>query len=282
MSKENLWCKQPSPTTPQEIGRKNWEFPPQPQIKYDKSLHEEKVPYTVTINPKECGEFLRELGLPDERIKELKIIVTRKPPLAYFFASGMYNPIKNEIKIYTDNIWSTYKWSIMAAKRIALASQSGHRILLPTIDRWISFRGVLTTKRLYEYLQKVPPERSITFAEKLLSKAMSKRATVILLHESAHSKERRNKILWTAGMATSLANIGTGLMLAVPLTKGLALIGIPPGHEVSVARTLSLLATFPIFYHINPMEVNARKAETKYRKDPRWQNLISFTPKKST
>lgn len=96
----------------------------------------------------------------------------------------------------------------------------------------------------------------------------------LFLHESKHASDFKGKIAKILGTGFQFAyylggTIGVGLAIDKSVT-------IVPLNTI-----LSPLAVFsiPVLYAANPFEIRARRFAVKNRNDPKWQDILTITPK---
>ncbi|MBI3397608.1 hypothetical protein HY045_03980, partial [Candidatus Woesebacteria bacterium] len=131
---------------------------PHPKVVYRESLEDSGVPYAVKVDEAILAELLRKFGVPDKIIENLKVVVTRNGQAAGSYDTGVSpfgsiseNPEK-VITLYTDWMWQEYQKKLKVAERIARRREKPKE----------QFKGVLTTKRLPQYLATAPTERGLT------------------------------------------------------------------------------------------------------------------------
>lgn len=128
-------------------------------------------------------------------------------------------------------------------------------------------------KKLQKQKPKSLPEKGIALVKKMSGGEFGT-PVGLFLHESKHAsdfKGKIKKILATGFQFTyylgGVIGVGFAINKSVPLV---------PLNEI-----LSPLAVFaaPILYAANPLEIRARRFGDKNKNDPRWQNILTITPK---
>lgn len=225
-----------------------------PIIEYDPSLQKEDVPYVVSIDSGKCGILLHELGISDEKIGSLKIILARRLEVAQEVAHGGYNMYDGSITICTDPIWRTYKGYLETAKQIAdkRKKPSGQ------------FKNFLYTKKLEAYLEKAPSERGVCFSSKLIGGAVNREFRKILFHESKHAADMRSELARALYFLFRVATLGIKIGVFLLWSSDTS-IGIRIGNVV--------------YYNTDPIEKRAFLFEKKERDNPRWNNILTIIPK---
>lgn len=96
----------------------------------------------------------------------------------------------------------------------------------------------------------------------------------LFLHESKHASDFKSKIAKPLGVAFQLTYyLGGAIGVGVLIDKSIPII--PLNHLLSPLAIFSI----PILYPINPLEIRARRFAVKNRNDPRWQNILTITPR---
>lgn len=163
-----------------------------PQIAYSPEIESTDTPYTVSVNPEECTKVLKFLEVPEDRISQLKIGVSKKAP---FLLRGIYGAYyhrgKHSISLFTDNLWKRYEICMDWADGIA------QREIEPKEG---VFRNELYTEKLGNFLSLVDAERGIKVANRLFSHSMQRWFNWMILHELRHVAQFRD---WLEGYDTN-------------------------------------------------------------------------------
>lgn len=241
-----------------------------PTIEYSDRLQESDVPYTIKVDPEKCGNFLRFLGMKPEKIEQTKIIIARKSHFPDLY--GRYKRSTGNITIFADRRWGDYQAALELAEEIAEGK------IKPDDDQ---FKGVLTTRRLSEYLTQASPERGVAFAEKLLRRSLKKRLESTVRHEMIHAADSEKELLNALDMAiklgVSFSWVGPFLVAAI----------LRPNKDPSIQEIAAVIggaifmATLAnsISHKISPMERRAKRLDEMAKKDPNWHSLLTITPK---
>lgn len=128
-------------------------------------------------------------------------------------------------------------------------------------------------KKLQKQKPKSLPEKGIALVKKMSGGEFGT-PVGLFLHESKHASDFKGKI--TKILATGFQftyYLGGVIGVGFAIDKS---IPIAPLNEL-----LSPLAVFsmPVLYAANPFEIRARKFGAKNKDDPRWQDILTITPK---
>ncbi len=217
---------------PQGVNAEPLKPPVRPIIEYDPSLQKEDVPYGVSVDGKKSAELFHELGMSDERIKNIKIKVKRKAPLKRG-PFGSYRYINGDtITLYADPIWRAHQ-KYLNPKESSLKQE----VVSVVKDVVGGYKGPVD----------------------------------LFLHESKHASDYNGKLRKALGVAFYFTYyvggaIGAGFMI----DKSLPLAPL---------NQLLLTLAYPVLYAANPIEIRARRFGEKNKNDPRWQNILTITPK---
>ncbi len=238
---------------PQSLNIEVQKPPIKPIIEYDESLKKENVPYTVNVDAEKCGLMLKELGISDSRITNIKIRLERKP---FFPIRGKYNAPNDTIVIYTDPFWKKYSETGDGANK-----KTGQKI-----------KEFLWTKTLQSDAADIKPNQT--------NEQVKRSLVGIFLHQSKHAKDVRGEKLKSLRFVLRLGVLGaiTGAVGALDFS----LIKLIPGDMVKypLVGVASLFSyPLPFYFVIEPYEIRARRFARDNRNDPRWQNILTITPK---
>lgn len=140
-------------------------------------------------------------------------------------------------------------------------------------DRITIYSDVLWDRIKSQEKTKSPFGKGVAFVKKISGGEFGT-SVGLFLHESKHASDFKSKIGKAIGVGFKLTYylggaIGAGFIIdrSIPLT---------PLNEL-----LSPLALFsiPILYAADPHEIRARRFAVKNRNDPRWENILTLTPK---
>lgn len=251
----------------------------QPAVIYDESLFSPEVPYTVTVDAARCGTLFREFGMSDDRIKELTIVAKRKDP----GVKGRWDSKNKNVIVATDWLWDTYEGCL------ALADKTARQNRRPIRDKFKRLLRTKNTKRLYEYLTIAPPERGVTFADRLFSEGMNREVNALFLHEAKHALDSSDRILslksWLTftGMFTSSGVsfylINRQAILAHEIPEQVRnIFDLFPNYDL-IPTFAAIGLSVSIGVAIRPKERSAKKFERQHKHDPKWHNLVTIKPK---
>jgi len=231
-------------------------LPVRPIVEYGPSLMREDVPYSVDIDTEKCTSLLSELGIPDTRIANIKIKLERKPSNLQKPIRGSYNGPNDTITIYTDPFWKRYSETGDGSHK-----KTGQKI-----------KEFLWAKMLQSDPKDIQPNQT--------NGEVNKSLVGVFLHESKHAADIRGERLKSLRFALRLGVLGgiTGAVGAIDFS----LIKFIPSEIVKypLVGFASLFAyPLPFYFVIDPYEVMARKFARENRNDPRWQNILTITPK---
>lgn len=248
-----------------------------PKVFLDPELELESTPYQIRFDVDLLTKLLKEQGFPPSKIGNLTIrIQKRSTGNAY----GLYDPQKREIILNTDRMWEKYLPALDIAKNIVDGK------LKPDGNEFVNF---LKTRRLSNYLAHIPVERSLPFAHKLLLESMNRDLNKTVLHEAKHSIDfatsQRIKLIMGEFIIYFMLNVSQYGMLF----GALSLIDkVEPGiydfvfHNQLAALSTIATITFSSFlsqYFYSPVEKRARGFEIKLGSNPKWLEIIKFSPK---
>lgn len=245
----------------------------------------EDVPYHVYFNAKKANHLYKTLGFTNLEIEDIDIEVKRKfrgHPFTWLTGKevlGGFNVFSKTTKIYADWFIKRYEMDSYTAERIANHKE---RIWpLKRRDRKKMERP-LTTKRLASYLEKVPPERSVPFARKLIFSSNQRLFNDIILHEETHRRDDKLKnrayySSWGAKLGTILStNILLNNFTDVRHVSGNPIIDIVASNIIYVGAALTALYWE---YKVDPMERSANKFMKAHSHNPEFQEILRIEPK---
>lgn len=226
--------------SPQGVNREVPKPPARPIVEYDPSLQKESVPYEVYVDSEKCAELFQKLGLSDEAISKFKIKLEKgKLDSAGELASYSHKNGGDLITVNTNSLWWYYE------------KHKEHRNRIRKTDEGNDQNSTTL------YLEKIKPS-----------------VVHVLLHEAKHASEARTK---------KAKNLESAIRL-VYYFGGIFAVGVAIDRLVPIAPLnlwLSPLAIFsaPLLYMANPSEIRARRFAAMNRNDPRWENILTITPK---
>lgn len=260
-----------------------------PEIVYDKSLEEPDIPYVINIDAQKVGELFMRVGMPPGDIEETRITVQRrhepKAQLAYYLMGS------NEIVLAGDNIWAFFQEDFKLADEIASGTRRPSKF-------GVDFVPTLYTTRLGKYLATAPTERSTAFAQRLLQRGTERFTASLLAHEGKHrvdylanSKGFRavHYSLLAAHVSSFLAitafcasflesKVGTRITPVVAENFHFLVSGVSIGGGIG-AGVLVRQVPSVILNLLNPIEIRARRAQEREKRNPKWKGLITIKPK---
>lgn len=96
----------------------------------------------------------------------------------------------------------------------------------------------------------------------------------LFLHESKHAFDFKNKIVKPLGVVFQFTYyIGGAIGVGVLIDKSVPIV--PLNHLLSPLALFSI----PIIYATDPLEVRARRFASQNRDNPKWDNILTITPK---
>lgn len=244
---------------------------PLPSIEINEALLWESTPYVPSIDRKKYADFLREIGVPDEKIERHKLILsTARGPSTL----GQFNKDTKSVTIYINNFWRRYESAWEAAQDL---SYGNFTFEYPVND-------LLHTKRLPDYLRNAPEERGLAFAQKLLINAVNRKINGAVFHEAQHLKDSDSKFLQIVKGGSFFVTILPFTFAAQKLSEHFSL---PiEAIDIDFLRFLIVAIPFAIFggevnYHLlNPLEMRAKRLVRRMTSKPDWQDIITIQPKK--
>lgn len=235
--------------------------PIRPIVEYDPSLLKEDVPYAVNVDTEKCALLLHELGLSDERIQKLTIRLNRKasfPRKPFPTIAGTYRPKSDQVTIYTDYFWSRYQNFLKKG-----SEKPDKKIRAQIIE-------FLWTKMTGGHPEDVQRRKN--------SETVNRALAGTFLHEAKHAADTRGEKLRSIRFALRLASYGA--IIGGTAAVDLAIYKFVPNVAKYPLIGLVSLLSYPLSYlTLDPYERRARTFDRDNRNDPRWQNLLTISPK---
>lgn len=253
-----------------------------PRIIVEPKIENWEVPYEVNWDPEKMGQLFLDMGLSEKQVSRVNIKFHRRAlvnPFKVFGAevAGAFNPISpNDITIYCDWFLRRLERDSATIERIANHSE---RSLVGGVDRRRLKRQVGT--KLVDYLQTVDSDRSVPFAENLLTNAYQRTLDSVLVHEAKHLLDFKQK------SPTVFASYGLKVAAAYGTDFALRQAGLYDNVGFGVAdKVLNNIVFVGAFlpvaigeYQIDPLEVRARNFEKQNRGNYEYRNMITITPR---
>lgn len=248
-----------------------------PIVEYSPNLAD--APYTVFVDQNLCGQFLSELGMPNEDIEQTLIQVARGSSRSTI--GGNYSSEESSVTIYTDWLWTRYLKHLKEIQQLSL-----HQGKKPSKK----FQELFYTKKLPHYLASAPLERSSLFTQKLLTNAVNRRLNNIQRHELGHrldhvinpiiyeaARKRKRRCLIIGGMAGALFSL-TLLSLVSSFTESQGQISFNPTMEL-FSIIYGIWLGYMYDYTTSEIEWKANNFERRFTNHPQWRSLITITQK---
>lgn len=249
---------------------------PVPTVIYEGNINKPDSPYSFKVNPFRLGELLAKQGVSPDKIRDLRVFVFGKGAKIPEFLSALKDPNTvgtvspetyeaNAVGISVDNLWRLY-----SDLKALLHKQIGkHAAGITSTDRKFLNQLLVNSGRVLDYLEKAPSDRAIAFLDRFIGISIKRLSRLITIHELRHQRDRYDK---KEEAKLALIGIVSGLpFLLVPLilTESKMISGIS-FITVGLPLAVKLMTKYS--------EHRANKHLNKYTNDPRWLDIVEFTP----
>lgn len=259
---------------------------PYPRIKINEGIVSPECPYNVEVNSDGVINLLQSSGVSEEKLRKIKVEVTRKPDTRDLGVQtvsvlhklwggelgGSYNHLNNSLKIYTDTFWPQKDFD--KANAILDKREQNQGEVLSRRAKKNLFPNMKSGKRLSWYLSVVPPERGRETVRRLLSQKANIEVNKALNHEIEHATEQLDvkDLLKSLGVyATTVMGLD-GFYKAESLLTGKGESGLELPLAILLAIPIGNIITYWFF---SSAEKHARAAE----EDVNPERLITITSK---
>ncbi len=234
--------------------------------------------FTLNFDSKKYASLFLKEDLDEEVISGIEVNFASGDKSV---AAGTVSFSGKKIDIWPNLFYNGYKKFIGTAAAFADEKKGEDNL------RKTGFFRILYTDRLVDYLNKAPVERSRPFIKKLAKRVLDRELDNTMIHEAEHVIDNnKNKLVIYSSIALKILNwVGTSLPIWY-ISNDFSLstdLGSPVSYVkfiVSLGLGFVPAALFyPIsLYHIDPMEVRARKFADRMIKRSEYRGILSIDP----